>query len=237
MASDKEQSKPTEQSKGESAKPASILTRPANILIVRREPSQTIKTLQITEGIVRNMRKELAEKGTPLDTDEIRVSWMMGTMVNVLTHVVPGPAQNPHKHMITNEITTVLAGQVEVWGGDEIYDPDGEQVWQTVNEGQAVTFEPGKFHNMRASAYQGYNAINYPHVGPAVTAVTITTKYLPPYVHDQKEVALLIDHDWFGADYVHTNNGPLMRAAKSIQDEFWTLIDRYQLLRGNLRTE
>jgi len=179
--------------------------------------------MHLIEGNIRVMREELAKAGTPKDTDEIRESYDLNALRTSFTYLPVGETQRTHKHFVVKEATQVLLGEVEIYANG---------TWSTLKERQAVEFDLGEYHSMRAPPSRTDRISPfYPVSSLNLAALTITYKWIPPFLRvNEDEVWLLLNNDWFREDYdgksQNPDASPLFRRGEDERRKFWEVVER-----------
>lgn len=177
--------------------------------------------MQLINGVVRNMREELAKSQTPKDTDEIRETYNLPYFRANVTYHVRGEIQNRHAHLALYGAHHVLDGLME------IQDDDGN--WTKLGIRQAASYKPREFYNVRVPT--DAPKVTYPGAGPTIGAVSIFYKYLQPQLDvTEDDAQLLFANDWFGEgftkDPTDKKSSPALRLAEVEQKKFWNIISR-----------
>lgn len=175
--------------------------------------------MKIINGNIRVMREELLKAGTPKDTDEIRESYPMSSLIANITYMSENETQNPHKHFLVKEAIHVLSGNVDVLSNN---------VWHPLQERQVAEFDLDEYHNVRTG--EKTNVI-FPHAGKNIAAITLAYKWIPAYVKiEESEVDLVLKYDWFHQNYEQNSTdpstSPLLRENSDTQEKFWEVVKR-----------
>jgi hypothetical protein len=178
--------------------------------------------MKIITGSRRVMREELYKAGTPKETNEIRESYSMGSLVTSFTHMPENETQNPHKHILVKEAIHVLYGSIEVLSNKK---------WHPIKERQIAEFDLNEYHNVRTRP----NNMVFPHAKKNISAITLAYKWIPAYVNiEENEIDLVLRYDWFHQNYEKNNKdittSPLLRASKEIQKKFLNVARRNKFI-------
>jgi len=175
--------------------------------------------MRLVEAKVRRMKEELKASGVSLPTEEIRESYYLSTLTVSLTYLHAGETQRAHKHLLVKEATQVLAGEVEVLALGK---------WRTLRSGRIAEFDLGEYHNTRASTKK--KVLDSARLlGKGVTGLTVTCKWVPPFLKIRKEdVQFVLHNDWFAEDYEtspdNPSNSPVLRLPEAARQRFWRIV-------------
>ena len=181
--------------------------------------------MKVVKPNVRNMREELSKQGKPKDTDEIRIGYGMGHYVVNITLFPANETQNAHKHYLLQEDTQLVSGSLQAYH-------DG--IWESVIEGQIVSFPIGEYHNQRTQNKD--RVVVYPGVTPNIAAVTFTYKTIEPRLNvHQDEYEIVHKYDWFSEKYkedlTDKSTSPVFRENdEKIVNKFWEIVNRNKQL-------
>lgn len=182
--------------------------------------------MEIIKAQVRDMRKELANAGTPKDTDEIRKSINMDGLRSVITLQPPNEVQNAHKHLLAKESIQLFEGAVEAYS-----ERDGGR-WVPLEKDTSVEFGLNEYHNLRTNSIT--TPIGYTDAaGKKVAAFHLAYRWVPPYIHLEKgEAEFLFQYDWFGEaqkdNPTDPKGSPLLRAERAVQKKFISILKNNQ---------
>lgn len=178
--------------------------------------------MKISPIETRDMRTELAVQGNPKETYEIRKSISTDGMKFIVTLQPPYETQRSHKHLLTKETTHLFEG------GMQVYSEFGG--WSDLKKDEVADFELNEYHNARTNGI--ISPVSYSGAdGRKIAALHLTTKYMPSYVHLEKDEAIfLFKYDWFGEEQrdnpTDPKASPLLRADRDIQKKFWKILER-----------